>query len=308
MTERTVHGTDGPPDGGVFVAALLFVGCVLIWGTTWYGIHLQDNGTPATAAVAVRFLLAAALMWGLTLVSGQRVVLPSRRWPLVACYGLSFFCINYLLVYLGTQTVPSGLVAVLFSTTIFFNVVLEVLMLRRFPGWSALTAALLGCAGLALLFEREILSGAIDASGAMLVIAAAVVGAIGNILAARLLHDGVPILELSTTGMSAGAVAMALYALVRGDFARMVFDTPFVLSLVYLAVFGSVVAFTLYFMLMRRIGPTRAAYSTVFFPLVALLISAWFENYVMRPLGWLGVALLIAGALLAIGRPRAVPD
>jgi drug/metabolite transporter (DMT)-like permease len=102
--------------------------------------------------------------------------------------------------------------------------------------------------------------------------------------------------------MTIGAGAMLLIALLRGDLARVQWDTTFTLSLLYLAVVGSIAAFGLYFMLVRRLGPTRAAYSSVFFPLVALAISAVFESYVMTFAGWVGVALLLIGAALAIGR------
>jgi drug/metabolite transporter (DMT)-like permease len=284
------------------VTAALFVGVVLIWGTTWYGIHLQDNGTPAPAAVAVRFVISALIMWGFVLATRRRVLVPDGAWPLVVVHGLTFFCFNYLLIYLGTRTVPSGLVSVLFSTVILFSLVWEVVLLRAFPGWGALAAAAMGIAGLALLFEREILAGAIDRDGALIVLGGALVAATGNAVSRLLMDRGMGIVSLQTTGMSIGAGAMLAIALVRGDLARIVWDPTFVGALVYLAVFGSVVAFALYFLMVRRMGPTRAAYSTVFFPLVALAISAAFESYAMTPAGWVGVGLLMGGAALVVGR------
>jgi drug/metabolite transporter (DMT)-like permease len=284
------------------LSAALFAGVVLIWGTTWYGIHLQDNGTPAPAAVAVRFALSALIMWAFVLATRRRVAVPAGAWPLVGVHGLAFFCFNYLLIYLGTQTVPSGLVSVLFSTVILFSLSWEVVLLRAFPGWSALAAAAMGIAGLALLFEREILAGAIDPIGALIVLAGALVASTGNALSRLLMDRGMGIVSMQTTGMTIGAGAMLAIALVRGDLARVVLDARFVGALVYLAVFGSVIAFALYFLLVRRIGPTRAAYSTVFFPLVALAISAAFESYAMTPAGWAGVLLLMGGAALVVGR------
>lgn len=284
------------------MAALLFLALVLIWGSTWYGIHLQDNGTPATAAVAVRFAIAAALLWGFALATKRRISVPAGAWPLALAHGLTFFCFNYLLIYLGTQTVPSGLVSVLFSVVILFSLGWEVLLLRRFPGWSAVAAAALGLLGLALLFEREILAGEIDAAGAWTILAAALVASTGNTLSQLLMQRGMAIVPMSTVGMTIGAGAMALIALARGDLAGIRWDPTFAWSLLYLAVVGSIAAFGLYFQLVRRLGPTRAAYSSVFFPLVALAISALFESYAMTLAGWAGVALLLLGAALAIGR------
>jgi drug/metabolite transporter (DMT)-like permease len=284
------------------MAALLFLVLVLIWGSTWYGIHLQDNGTPATAAVAIRFAIAAALLWIWALATRRQIKVPAGSWPIAFVHGLTFFCFNYLLIYLGTQTVPSGLVSVLFSIVIIYSLGWEVLLLRRFPGWSAVAAAVLGLAGLGLLFEREILAGELDPVGGLIILAAAFVASTGNTLSQVLMTRGMAILPMSTVGMTIGAGAMLLIALLRGDFARVQWDTTFTLSLLYLAVVGSIAAFGLYFMLVRRLGPTRAAYSSVFFPLVALAISAVFESYVMTFAGWVGVALLLIGAALAIGR------
>jgi drug/metabolite transporter (DMT)-like permease len=284
------------------MAALLFLVLVLIWGSTWFGIHLQDNGTPATAAVAVRFAIAAALLWAFALATKRRISVPAGSWPVAVLHGLTFFCFNYLLIYLGTQTVPSGLVSVLFSVVIIFSLGWEVLLLRRFPGWSAVAAAALGLAGLGLLFEREILAGDIDSAGALIILAAALVASTGNTVSQTLMTRGMAILPLSTVGMTIGATAMSAIALARGDLARIEWDLTFVASLLYLAVIGSIAAFGLYFQLVRRLGPTRAAYSSVFFPLVALAISALFESYVMTLAGWTGVALLLVGAALAIGR------
>lgn len=286
------------------MAALLFLVLVLIWGSTWYGIHLQDNGTPATAAVAVRFAIAAALLWCYALATRRRIAVPEGAWPLAVVHGLTFFCINYLLIYLGTQTVPSGLVSVLFSVVILFSLGWEVLLLRRFPGWSAVAAAALGLGGLVLLFEREILAGEIDAIGGLTILAAALVASTGNTVSQLLMTRGMAIVPLSTVGMTIGALAMGAVALVRGDLARIEWDFTFVGSLLYLAVVGSIAAFGLYFQLVRRLGPTRAAYSSVFFPLVALAISALLEHYTMTLAGWIGVALLLLGAALAIGRSR----
>lgn len=286
------------------MAVLLFIVLVLIWGSTWFGIHLQDNGTPATAAVALRFLIAAAMLWAFAVATRRRITVPTGAWPLAMVHGLSFFCFNYLLIYLGTQTVPSGLVSVLFSSVILFSLGWEVLLLRRFPGWSAVAAAAMGLVGLALLFEREILVGEIDVVGAVIVLAGALVASTGNTMSQLLMSRGMAIVPLSTIGMTIGALAMTLIALLRGDFARLSWDLTFTASLLYLAVIGSIVAFGLYFQLVRRLGPTRAAYSSVFFPLVALVISAWFESYAMTLAGGVGVLLLLAGAALAIRQHR----
>lgn len=280
----------------------LFLAVVLIWGTTWFVIRFQLNGTPPTVGVALRFMLAALLLWGFLLATGRRISLTRQHWPLLLPYGLAFFCLNYLLIYFGTRTVPSGLVSVLFSSVILFSLAWETVLLRAFPGWRAVLAVALGMGGLALLFLREIEAAAVDGFGAALVVGGAVIAATGNSLSAVLMKRGHSIVELLAVGMSIGSLATFGYALLVGDLARLVLDLPFLLALLYLAVMGSVVAFALYFRLVRTLGPTRAAYTTLFSPLVALGISALFESYTLSPAGAVGVVMLIGGAALAIHR------
>lgn len=280
----------------------LFLTVVLIWGTTWYAIRFQLNGTPPSVGVALRFMLAALIFWAYLLVTRRRLSLTREDWPALVPYGLAFFCFNYLLIYFGTRTVPSGLVSVLFSSVILFSLAWETVLLRTFPGWRAVLAVVLGMGGLALLFLREIEVAAVDASGAALVVGSAAVAATGNSLSAVLMKRGHSIVELLAVGMSIGSLATFGYALLSGDLARLVLDPSFLLALLYLAVIGSVVSFALYFRLVRLLGPTRAAYVTLFSPLVALGISALFESYTLSLAGAVGVVMLIGGAALAIHR------
>lgn len=97
---------------------------------------------------------------------------------------------------------------------------------------------------------------------------------------------------------------MLVLSLAQGASFAVNWTASYTLSLVYLAVFGSVVAFTFYFTLVGRIGASQAAYSTLLFPLVALTVSTFYEGYQWHTNAVMGLALILLGNLVMFYRPR----
>ena len=95
---------------------------------------------------------------------------------------------------------------------------------------------------------------------------------------------------------------MTFYAAFTGTSFTMDWSMPYIASLVYLSVFGSIIAFGAYLSLIGQIGADRAAYATVLFPIVALLISSVFEGFEWTALSLAGMALVLAGNVLIVGR------
>ena len=207
-------------------------------------------------------------------------------------------CVNYNLIYWAERIVVSGLVAVVYSTIVFMTPIgMRVafgvpLRLRHFA------AATLGVAGVALLFlpELEVAGrGGGTAFGIALVLAAAVACAAGNLIAVRNHDAGIPTIPATAWTMAYGTLFAALVAFADG--AQWTFDARprYVLSLVYLAVFGSVVAFVTYFTLLKRVGAGPSSYIAVATPVLALIVSTLFEGYRWTPLAVVGVVLAALG-------------
>jgi drug/metabolite transporter (DMT)-like permease len=199
-------------------------------------------------------------------------------------------------------------VAIVFSTIIIMNVLLGALFLRNPILPRVVAGGLLGVAGLALVFSPQLAS--VRAStgqslGLALSFAAVLSASIGNIVAARNQRAGLPVVQTNTFGMAYGALATLAIALLRG--VPFVFEPTagYVLSLLYLAVFGSVIAFGTYLTLIGRLGVDRAAYIGVVFPLVALVLSALFEGLSLPPIALAGVALVVGGNVLVLSRRKA---
>ncbi|HEX3631183.1 MAG TPA: DMT family transporter [Casimicrobiaceae bacterium] len=285
----------------------LFAVTSAIWGSTWLAITYQLTGVSPEVSVAYRFALAAALL-AVWCVATRRSLRFSRKdHAYLAAVGVTMFGLNYVGIYWAERLITSGLVAVLFSTIVFLNPI----GMRVFFGTTltarTFVAAAMGVAGVALLFLPELVEapgGGVAAYGIAFAVGATVIASGGNLIAQRNQRAGIPTLAGNAWGMAYGAVVAAVAALVQG--AEWTFDPRpgYVVSLAYLAVFGSVVAFGAYLTLLRRIGAARAAYTAVATPVIALALSTLFEGYRWTWAGALGVALAIAGIALALRPAR----
>jgi len=283
----------------------LFTICVLIWGTTWYAITLQLAATSPAVGVALRFSLAAALIMAWCIARGHslRLSRSAHAW-LALMGGLNFF-ISYLFVYYAEQRIVSGLVAVGYSAMPLVNMA----MMRGFFGAPMSRrvglGGLLGLAGIALVFWPEfsrLTAGTPLMAGALLTACAVLTSGLANMVVARNQAAGLDGWPALACAMAYGALGTGLFVAISGEPVRVGWSWPFVASLFYLAVFGSALAFGAYFALLRQIGPARSAYVGVMSTIVALLVSAALEGYDWKAATVVGIALAVAGNVVALQR------
>lgn len=289
---------------------LIYGVVVLIWGTTWYVIKFQLGVVEPEISLVYRFGLAALCLFGYARLAGSPLALSWRDHRFIALQGATLFCLNYWMTYLSTQYLTSGLVAVLFTAIIFFNIVNGRMILGTAIEGRVLAAAGAGVVGVGLLFLPELQAAMHEpliARGAALALGATYLASLGNMAASRNTRAGLPVVTVNAYGMAYGAVGLAAIAVLRG--APLDFDPrwPYVLSLLYLSLAGTALAFGLYLALIRRIGASRAAYTSVLFPVVALVVSTLFEGYRWSLPAVIGLAVLVAGNALALGGTRSVP-
>lgn len=281
----------------------LYLAAVLIWGSTFYAIRFQVGEVDAQVSVAWRFALAALLLFGWC--GWKRLPLrfsPSQHlW--MALQGLTLFCINYILVYWATTRLTSGLIAVIFSTIVLMNIVNAAIFFRRRIQPSMMLGALFGLIGIGLIFRPELMGLDLKSRsliGMGLALAGTWVASLGNMLSARnQIHD-LPVIQSNAWGMAYGAAILFLAILLQGISPAIPIETPYLSALLYLSLFGSVLAFGAYLTLVGRIGPEKAAYSMVLFPIVALGISTLFEDYHWQPDSALGVLLVLLGNVIIL--------
>ncbi|MBA2673894.1 DMT family transporter [Ramlibacter sp.] len=294
------------PPGGIPTWAL-YLATVATGGLTWFVTTYQLGIVPYRLSLAYRFGISAAVLLLLARATGAVTRLRAMDHVLVALQGGLIFLGSFSLIYLGLARLTSGLVALLFSSVLIFNVVNSAVFLRRRIAWTVVAGAGLGALGLAVVFGPEAATltlGDRRAVGILLVVGAAALFSAGNMLSARLQAAGVPSLQGTGLAMAYGAVLLAATAAAMGTPLAFDLSLPYLASLLYLAVFGSVIGYGAYFMVVGRIGPERAAYSIVMTPVFALVVSTALEGFAWSPRILAGVAIVAAGNVVILSRTR----
>lgn len=287
---------------------LPFIIFTLIWGSTWIVIRDQLGLVAPQWSVTYRFIIAATAMALVAALRGESLRIGRRGLAIAAFLGFTQFCVNFNAVYLAERHITSGVVATVFALLLIPSSLMGWAFLEQRPTARFFWNSLVAVAGVLLLFVHELQGHA--ASNAQIVtgIGLTLVGMLGastaNVLQARPEVRHYPLFALLAWSMAAGAV-------IDGSLAFLFTGPPtldprpgYWLGLAYLAIAASVLTFSLYYPVVRRIGPAKAAYSSVLVPIIALGFSTWLEDYRWTPLTIAGAALALGGMLGALSRSR----
>ena len=294
--------------------AFLYAVTVLVWGSTWLAIEFQLGVVAPEVSIVYRYAGAALLLFGWSRIRGLRLAFSLRQHGRFALLGLLLFGLNYVLAYRAQLHISSALTAIAFSTILWMNIVNARLFFGVRAGRRVLIGALLGVAGIFTLFAPQVSELALSDTvfyGSMLAVVGALIASLGNMVSQASQRAGLPVIQSNAWGMLYGAIFTGLVAVYQGhDF---VFDwsAPYLGSLLYLTVFGSIVAFGAYLTLLGRIGAHKAGYAMVMFPVVALILSALFEDLEIDATIVVGTLLVLAGNLFVLdkrapGEPRSM--
>ena len=286
---------------------LLYAITVLIWGSTWFAIEFQLGVVPPEVSLVYRYAAAALLLFGWCRYKGLNLRFRATEHVWFALLGLLLFGLNYVLAYRAQIYVTSALTAIAFSAIVWMNIANARLMFGTRASGRVLFGALLGVAGILTLFLPQI--GDLSLSdgiliGSLLAVGGALVASFGNMASQGAQRAGLPVMQSNAWGMFYGALFNAGVALYVGHPFVFDFSAGYVVSLVYLTVFGSIVAFGAYLTLLGRIGAHRAGYAMVMFPVVALTLSALFEGLRIDATIVIGTTLVLAGNLFVLGEGR----
>jgi drug/metabolite transporter (DMT)-like permease len=286
-----------------------YAAAVLIWGSTWFAIKLQLTGIPPQVSLVYRFGLAAILLFLWCWFRGLRVRFTLREHLLLLLAGVTVFSMNYVLFYEAERYLVSGSVAIIFSLLVVFNIFNTWFFFGQKPTYQVIAPAALGLIGITLTFWRELASLGSDAGnvlGIILSLVATLCASFGNMVFARMQKQGIPVVPGNAFGMLYGTVLLFIYASITGGRFSFDFSVSYILSLFYLSLFGSVIAFGCYLALVGRIGADRAAYASVMFPIVALVISTAFEGYRPNLLSGVGIiSVFVGNALVLLQKQKA---
>lgn len=292
---------------------LLYLTTVLIWGTTWYGIKMQLTGVPIEWSLIFRFGLATALLFAYCLVTRRKLKFPLSDHKTFITLGFFLFSVNYYCSYRGVEFLTSGLVAVVFSTLSIMNILNAAIFLKRPLEPRILAASLIGLGGIGLIFWPELETVSLsDATiiGVGVTLFGTWMASLGQIVVASERARALPLIRLNAWGMLYGVIFITAYTLASG--VPFAFDTSpgYLGALVYLSVFGTIVAFLCFLALIKNIGAERAGYNAIGWPVVALLISTVLEGYQWTTPALAGMVMVLGGNILVLqlkarGAPQA---
>lgn len=285
--------------------------CVLIWGSTWFAVKFQLGSVDPLLSIAYRFFLAGIFITIYARLSGR-----FKNFPFdgtmqfhIALQGFLLFFLNYWMFYVATHSLTSGLVAVCFATIPIMNGINQFLFLKIPLRKQVMLGGILGISGIALVFWPEFSHLSLHQPRIFsftLCLIATYITSLGNISSMHNSRHHLPIIPTNALAMLYGGAFSFAAALLYGALLAFDTSTAYVLSLAYLTIFGSAVAFLLYLTLIARIGADRAGYASVLFPIVALLISTIFEGYLWTGQAIAGIFLIVIGNVLALKKPKAV--
>lgn len=291
-------------------SSILYLLAIVIWGSTWYGIKVQTENVSPAVSVVYRFALAALLLLSYMGLRRHRMAYSSADHMRFLMQGVCLYSTTYILAYYAGRLIPSGLNAVLFSTLVLFNVFNAALFLKSPLSMRSVVGAIIGLAGLGVIFLQEFLWAKIDWEvivGMSLSLLGGYLSSIGNIFSAKTQSTGIPVLHSNAFAMGYGALVAVAYCVLTQQQFTIDVSVRYLGSLLYMVVFGSIITFGCYLTLVGRYGPERAGYPMLLVPVVAMTFSIVLEGVAWDLSMTLGVIMIILGNVIMKRPPTVRP-
>lgn len=264
-----------------------------IWGSTWLVIKLGLESMTPLLSAGLRFALAGIVLYGIIRV--RRIPIPwnsSTRWffLITACTSFSF---PFGLVYWGEHRISSGMTSILFATFPLWVAIISSLMIsnEKVTG-QKIFGVLLGFSGVVTIFSHDVRfdSNTSTLLGMGAVVLSAAIQAFSAVLIKKYGHDISPFV-VSFVPMSISALLLLSGSLVMEDFANVQFTPMAIFSIIFLAIFGTIVTFVSYFWLLKRVEVVLLSLTAFITPIIAVLLGVIILDEVVS-------AQLLTGALL----------
>lgn len=298
------------PRSNLAEIVLPFIVFTTIWGSTWIVIRNQLGVVPPQWSVSYRFVIAAIAMMIIARIKRRPLLLDRQGMRAALVIGIAQFCINFNCVYLAERHITSGVVATMFALLLIPNTLLAWAFLGQRPGRRFAIGSAIAAAGIGLLCAHELRANPAPTGQILVGILFTLVALMGassaNVYQAREHVRRHHLASLLAWSMAIGALIDIAVALAMDG--PPVFDPRpgYWAGVVYLAVAASALAFSLYFPVVRKIGPGKAAYSSLLVPIIAMSFSTVVEGYRWNWVAGAGALLVVAGMLFALSRGRLV--
>lgn len=279
---------------------LAFIGMSLAWSFSWFAMKLQvDSSVPLELSLFYRFFLTSFLMFALCLIAKQRLWLTKKEIPYLFFIGFTNFFANFLIGYHAVAYIPSGAIATVFSLSIIISEIISSMLEKRKMDQKVIISSIIGCVGLSL-FIIPMVEFSEDGdvtkilTGFALALVMVIIYSVGNVMIARNKKaNATPLYTSIAHGTLVGSVLLLVINLMMKH--EFVFENSaaYIGSLAYLVIIASVIAFICLFYLIQKIGSAKANYTALVYPAIALITSAYFENFHFNVLGIIGFGMII---------------
>ncbi len=288
----------------------LYLITVVIWGSTWIAINYQLGDVAVEASITYRFALAALILFSFAKIKQLPMRFSLKQHGLFAAFGICLFGLNYLLLYSAQLHINSALTCIAFSTLMIMNIVNARIFYNTKITKQVYLGGALGLFGITTLFWPQLTDVALGAAtllGLGMCLLGTFSASIGNMISIKNQKNNIAIVQANAWGMMYGAIFTGLAVIVQGKQFSFSFDFAYLSSLVYLSLFGSVIAFGCYLTLMTRIGAHKTSYANILFPAIAVLISTVVEDFHWSEYTVIGLSFILLGNLVVLTKVRFIP-
>jgi|TARA_B110000495_G_scaffold94466_1_gene81618 drug/metabolite transporter (DMT)-like permease len=283
----------------------LFGITLFCWSPTWYIIKFQLGYVDPLVSVFYRFLAAAIIIFIYLLIKKKNLKFSLNHHVWFLLFGIFLYSLNYVFFYLSNTYLISAFPAIVFSTVVIMNILGETFYFKKKPSFKTLIGATIGMLGIVIIFNNEIFNFSLSNGthiGLFLAFLGTFCASTGNMIYQRNLNNNFPLIETIAYAMLYGSLVTLLITQIKGTELLFEYTFNYITSLVYLSIVGSIFAFIFYLKLLERVGAGRAGYVGVVMPVLALLISTFFENLEWQIDLIVGLPILIIGAVLVINQ------
>jgi drug/metabolite transporter (DMT)-like permease len=287
----------------------LYVITVLIWGSTWIAINYQLGDVPPEASIIYRFGLAALILFIYCRFKNLSLIFNIKQHLQFFLFGLTLFGCNYYFIYSAQQHINSALTSIAFSMIMFFNVINARIWFKTKITQQTYVGAILGLIGIIVLFWPEINDtelGKETLLGLSLCLIGTLLASTCNMVSMKNKLMNLPMMQANAWGMFYGTLVMTIVLFAQGKSFSFSYTLPYISSLLYLSIFGSIIAFASYLTLLNSIGAHKASYTSVMFPAVAVVISTLVEGFSWNSYTVIGLLIIVAGNIVVLTKPKKI--
>ena len=286
-----------------FSNPILFLIPALIWGSTFYVIQFQIGVVPPVWSVSYRFFLAGIILIVFCKIRKINLHFSRRIHLRFIQLGILLFGFNYWLIYIAELKLTSGLVSVAFSTILFLNILFGKIFLGENTEMKTFIGGIIGIIGTAIIFYEDLKvfsAEELPVSHLVLCFASVGIASLGNITSAANQAKNIPVIQANTYGMLYGGIILGIIGLFSGADLIFLTTTEYVVSLLFLTVFGSIIGFGAYLTLIGKIGADKAAYALIVIPVISISLSYVFEGLVVTAFMIFGIVMILIGNYIVL--------